>query len=67
MSAKQALLALKKQNDNLIEMRLQTLTSGSGISDFLEYKDVRGQLRGLQLANENLESLLRQIEKDDDE
>lgn len=64
MSAANALKVVRDQNRELIEARATDVTKGN--LSFEQYQNVCGQLRGLQLANDNIESLLRTIEENDD-
>lgn len=54
---------------NIDERRMyvaQALYAGSA-KDYSEYRGMCGEIRGLSLAYEAVEDLLRKLEKDDDE
>ncbi len=59
-----ALKVLMKQNEEAIQTRVAQVTAGG--CTYEEYQNVCGQIRGLNLANDNANSLLQRMETSDE-
>ena len=64
--AKDFLSVYKDNLNDLIERRMQVLTTGS-VDDLGAFKELRGTIQGLVLAKQTLEDLAKDLLKEDDD